>query len=341
VRLNHVTLVSADPERALPFYEGLGLTVIVLERDTDGRLRYARLTFPEGDSTLSLERGAHSPPSPPSPPSTPVDDDVSTASAASAVLFFECDDLDARVAALTAAGYRFEAGAETKPWLWREARLRDPDGQTICLFRAGFYRLDPPWRIASAVSVPLPQVAADLVAVPEAFLAENNRGYVDVPIPSGRDGHIGAFLEEIERGGRATAEEAARRLGPPYTATLVAYAERMASLGVRTATGRPAQLGILAITLVWSGAADVRTAIPVLGVLFDGIRRAGGDPRQAFREIAELGPPDVAPVLRDFLSRPDLDEIAEEMGFSAGRDRDGFRYRRTWGSGRVDLEDVT
>jgi uncharacterized glyoxalase superfamily protein PhnB len=306
----------------------------VLERDTDGKLRYARLTFPEGDSTLSLERGAHSPPS---PPSTPVDD-ASTASAVSAVLFFECDDLDARVAALTAAGYRFEGGPETKPWLWREARLRDPDGQTICLFRAGFYRLDPPWRIASALP---PQVAEELVAVPQAFLAESNRGYVDVPIPSGRDGHIGAFLEEIERGGRAAAEEAARRLGPPYTATLVAYAERMASLGVRTATGRPARQGLLAIALVWSGAADVRTAIPVLGVLFDGIHRAGGDPRQAFREVAELGPPDVAPVLRDFLTRPDLDEIAEEMGFSAGRDRDGFRYRRTWGSGRVDFEDVT
>jgi catechol 2,3-dioxygenase-like lactoylglutathione lyase family enzyme len=321
--------MSADPERALPFYEGLGLTAIVLDRDTDGTLRYARLTFPEGDSTLSLERGA-----PASVASrTPVD-----VSSGSAVLFFECDDLDAQVAALTAAGYLFEAGPETKPWLWREARLRDPDGQLVCLFRAGFYRLDPPWRIASA---PLPPVAAEIVAVPEVFLAENNRGYVEGPIPSGRDGHIGAFLEETERGGPAAAAAAARLLGPRYTDTLVAYAERMASLGVRTASGRPARLGILAIALVWSGAADVRTAIPVLGVLFDAIRRAGGDPRQAFREIAELGPPDVAPVLRDFLTRPDLDEIAEEMGFSAGRDRDGFRYRRTWGTGRVDPDDVT
>jgi len=335
VRLNHVTLMSADPERVLPFYEGLGLTVIVLDRDTDGRLRYARLTFPEGDSTLSLERAAHAlPPAAPRPPSSA----ASSASAASAVLFFECDDLDARVAALSAAGYRFEAGPETKPWLWREARLRDPDGQMVCLFRAGFYRVDPPWRIASA---PLPPVAAAefVVALPEAFLAENNRGYIDVPIPSARDGHIGAFLEEIARGGPTAAAQAAGRLGPPYTATLVAYAERMASLGVRTGGTRPARLGVLAIALVWAGAADVRTAIPVLGVLFDGIRRAGGDPRHAFREIAELAPPDVAPVLRDFLTRPDLDEIALEMGFSAGRDRDGFRYRRTWGSGRVDPDD--
>jgi hypothetical protein len=182
-------------------------------------------------------------------------------------------------------------------------------------------------------------VAVEALALPEAFLAENNRGYIDVPIPSGRDGHIGAFLEEIERGGRAAATEAARRLGPRYTATLVAYAERMATLGVRTASDRPARLGVLAITLVWGGAADVRTAILVLGVLFDGIRRTGGDPRRAFHEIAELGPPDVAPVLRDFLTRPDLDEIALEMGFSAGRDRDGFRYRRTWGTGRVEPDD--
>lgn len=341
MRLNHVTLASADPERALPFYEGLGLTTIVVDRDGEGRLRYARLIFPDGDSTLSIERGP-----------TAV-----AAGTPAVVVFFECQDLDERVLALRAAGYVFDSGPETKPWLWREARLRDPDGHPLCLFRAGIYRVNPPWRIAPAAPriAGVPSAAdlasgttgadgdagADVAAgLSDAFLGENNRGYVDVPIPSARDQELGAYLGELARGGPAAAAGAARLVGPAYTATFVAYAERMASLAVRLASVAPARLGVLAIGLCWSRAADVRTAIPVLGVLFDGIRRAGGDPREIFREVAELGPPDAAPVLRDFLGRVDLDEIAEEMGFSARQDRDGFRYRRNWGAGRLDDPDA-
>jgi catechol 2,3-dioxygenase-like lactoylglutathione lyase family enzyme len=328
VRLNHVSLPSVDPERSLPFYEGLGLTAIVLDWDHDGRLRYVRLIFPDGDSTLSLERESAERP-------------AGAGGAGEAgggpvpVLYFECDDLDARIAALTAAGYAFVEGPETKPWLWREARLRDPDGHELCLFRAGFYRRDPPWRIA-AVPPAEPGPAAGVAEPPEVLLELNNRGYVDAAIPSARDLQVTAYLEGIERGGATVAERAARLLGPPYTGTLVAYAERMASLTVRTEGERPARLGALALALAWARAPDVRVVIPVLGVLHDGIRRAGAEPARTFREVADLCPGDAAQVLRDFLTRPDLDEIAEEMGFAARRDRDGFRYRRTWGAGRVE-----
>jgi hypothetical protein len=33
------------------------------------------------------------------------------------------------------------------PYLWREAFLRDPDGNVIVLFSAGENRLNPPWRL--------------------------------------------------------------------------------------------------------------------------------------------------------------------------------------------------
>ncbi len=36
------------------------------------------------------------------------------------------------------------------PWLWREARLRDPDGHRLCLLRARENRKHPPWRLPSA-----------------------------------------------------------------------------------------------------------------------------------------------------------------------------------------------
>jgi hydroxymethylpyrimidine/phosphomethylpyrimidine kinase len=60
----------------------------------------------------------------------------------------ECEDLDARVAALQGVGVDFEEPPTDRPWLWREAWLRDPDGNRICLFRAGANRRNPPWRLA-------------------------------------------------------------------------------------------------------------------------------------------------------------------------------------------------
>ena len=45
------------------------------------------------------------------------------------------------------AGIDFDTEPADMPWLWREARLRDPDGHHLCLFRAGDNRRYPPWRL--------------------------------------------------------------------------------------------------------------------------------------------------------------------------------------------------
>ena len=50
MRLNHVTLIISDLDASLRFYEKLGLRPIVLAEP-----RYARMVFPDGDETLSLE----------------------------------------------------------------------------------------------------------------------------------------------------------------------------------------------------------------------------------------------------------------------------------------------
>jgi hydroxymethylpyrimidine/phosphomethylpyrimidine kinase len=52
------------------------------------------------------------------------------------------------VEALARAGMVFEHGPRDQPWLWREARLRDPAGNIVFLYRAGEARRFPPWRIA-------------------------------------------------------------------------------------------------------------------------------------------------------------------------------------------------
>jgi catechol 2,3-dioxygenase-like lactoylglutathione lyase family enzyme len=122
VRLNQVTLAVTDLDRSVAFYARLGLRQIVADA------RYARFTCPEGDSTLSLEQ---------------VDEVAQSAT----TVYLECEDLDSTVSALEAAEVHFDHGPADQPWLWREARLSDPDGNRLCLFHAGENRLNPPWRL--------------------------------------------------------------------------------------------------------------------------------------------------------------------------------------------------
>jgi uncharacterized glyoxalase superfamily protein PhnB len=62
-------------------------------------------------------------------------------------VYFETDRIDAEYARLVQAGVLFDQGPADMPWLWREARLRDPDGHRLCLYHAGENRKDPPWRL--------------------------------------------------------------------------------------------------------------------------------------------------------------------------------------------------
>ncbi|WP_166040511.1 bifunctional hydroxymethylpyrimidine kinase/phosphomethylpyrimidine kinase [Sphingosinicella sp. YJ22] len=122
-RLNQVTLPCSDFEATRDFYLTLGLTLIV-ESAPD----YARFEAP-GGATLSISR--------------------SDEAAAGATVYFECDDLDEETQRLSRMGIRFEHGPMNQPWLWREARLLDPSGNVICLYRAGEARRFPPWRVKS------------------------------------------------------------------------------------------------------------------------------------------------------------------------------------------------
>lgn len=121
MNLNQVTVEVSDIPRARAFYERLGLELIV---SSD---HYARFLCP-GGATFSIHRAES-----PAPGGT--------------MIYFECDDLDARVIALKAAGVVFDSDPADQRWLWREARLRDPDGNRLCLFFGGENRVNPPWRV--------------------------------------------------------------------------------------------------------------------------------------------------------------------------------------------------
>ena len=121
--LTHTALPVTDLDRSVAFYRALGLKLIVKD------VHYARFECPDGDATFSVHKA----------------DEL--APGAGPLVYFECDDLDERVRELAARGIRFDAEPRDQPWLWREAYLRDPAGNRICLYRAGKNRKSPPWRI--------------------------------------------------------------------------------------------------------------------------------------------------------------------------------------------------
>ena len=123
--LNQITVPATDVAASVEFYKRLGLYLLV-----DSVPRYARFECPDGNSTLSVER---------------VD---KATTGPGIVIYFECEQLDDVVERLKARGVVFDSDPIDQSWLWREARLRDPSGNSICLFHAGENRKNPPWRVS-------------------------------------------------------------------------------------------------------------------------------------------------------------------------------------------------
>jgi predicted enzyme related to lactoylglutathione lyase len=125
MNLNQVTVFSNDVHAAVEFYRTLGLRLIV-----DSAPRYVRFECPDGGATFSVHY-------------------TEKLIASETIVYFECEDLDAKVERLKQLGLQFESEPADQTWLWRESRLRDPSGNRICLFYAGENRQNPPWRVKS------------------------------------------------------------------------------------------------------------------------------------------------------------------------------------------------
>lgn len=91
--------------------------------------KYARFECPDGDSSFSIHLVDKLP------------------SGNGVYVYFECDNLEDEVKSLQQKNIKFEEMPSQKIWLWKEARLKDPDGNQIILYHAGQNRLYPPWRL--------------------------------------------------------------------------------------------------------------------------------------------------------------------------------------------------
>ena len=124
LNLNQLTIQVKDVEKSIAFYEQLGLKLIVKSTP-----KYARFECLAGDTTFSLHH---------------TDSDLPSSST---WLYFETETLDEDVKRLQSLGIELEELPTDQDWLWREARLKDPDNHTIILYFAGKNRKDPPWKL--------------------------------------------------------------------------------------------------------------------------------------------------------------------------------------------------
>lgn len=121
--LNQLTLPCTNYDASVRFYSLLGLTQIV-----DSPPRYARFETRAG-TTLSIHASA------------------SVSDGPDVVVYFEVPNVDLAVRKLRNLGIAFESEPTDQDWLWREAYLRDPAGNRLCIYHAGRNRRFPPWRI--------------------------------------------------------------------------------------------------------------------------------------------------------------------------------------------------
>lgn len=130
MNLNQVTVPSLDLTKSIPFYQKLGLKLIVKALP-----HYARFECPVGNSTFSVHYTE----------SLPKGEGI--------YVYFECENIDEYVRELIDKGVEFDELPNDKNWLWREARLKDLDGNQLILFYGGENRLNPSWRILNEEAV--------------------------------------------------------------------------------------------------------------------------------------------------------------------------------------------
>lgn len=157
---------------------------------------------------------------------------------------------------------------------------------------------------------------------------KSNLGYLGWPLPSPRDDEIVALFDQARDNGELV--RLAELVRPRQDSVLGAFAERMASLAVRTGDPTTLRNGLLAAALaIVAPEVDVREVLLILPLLWHSAKRLELDPAAEFEATADLLPP-AATAMRQFVARKPEDQRIEAMGYVESSDDGGFRYERTW-----------
>jgi len=166
----------------------------------------------------------------------------------------------------------------------------------------------------------------DLKKILESLMDDKHSDYLSQPIPCELDYVIGDLVN-LYKGFSPTERKAAYSLIEERNSyVLLAFAERMAALGVREKSRERLLDGLLSL-IIENYSADWRDNLTKLAPLYHSAVKIGVDPQSLFTEAATYGNNEVAEIIRDFPQREQESRSIEAFGYKEDYEPDGFRYK--------------
>jgi hypothetical protein len=151
--------------------------------------------------------------------------------------------------------------------------------------------------------------------------------YFKQPISSELDEKISSYIAELISLERGQLEAFLEKIADDNARVLGLYAERMATLAVRSNSVEPIINGLVAL-LIYARTEDPRDVLLVLSLLHDAAIKTAGSARKIFDEVGSvIGGVEL---LNGFLNRSDEDKSIGAMGYEESKSEEGFLYVRTW-----------
>jgi len=156
---------------------------------------------------------------------------------------------------------------------------------------------------------------------------KKNTGYGPKPIPVEQDEKIQTLLTSYVRS--SSTKTLMKKIRPEHWPVLEVFAERMASLAVRSNNVETPRIGLLALALAGLEEGS-RDALIILALFYHACPLLGSTAARIFLSIGRVVGGHAAVELKAFLARSQKDKSLEVMGYEVGQDQDGFRYKRNW-----------
>jgi len=148
----------------------------------------------------------------------------------------------------------------------------------------------------------------------DKFSPETWVDYSRRALPDPLDNEITRLLDAYRSASNSEREQLRRVARLAQRLPLLAYAERMATLGLRERAPKCLEDGLLAIAVDDFGF-DARDAIPILALQYNAAQRIGIDPDALFELASQYASDNVAEVLRGFPRRNERDKSLAAMGY--------------------------
>ncbi len=168
----------------------------------------------------------------------------------------------------------------------------------------------------------------DLKNTLDHLIDDENLDYSSQPIPCELDYVVGKLVNLYKQLSSEEREIMRSLTSERNSYTLLAFAERMAALGVREESRERLLDGLLAL-IIENYNADWRDNLTKLAPLYHSAVKIGVDPQGLFTEAASYGNNEVAEIVREFPRREPENRSIEAFGYREYYGEDRFRYK--WG----------